>query len=182
MSECKGSNLVFIRKIVQAAGPEKTEALLTKLSSEEKSAFQSALPSAWVSTVLVSRLFEIAADILFPGDSQGLRLLGRELARDQFRSGIYRAFLRLSTVAFVISQVATIWQIYHRQGRATCTWEKNEKKCDIVVVDYPEFPAAFQEEVAGFLWGMAELTGVKNIRILRDSANPQAWKWTILWE
>ncbi len=181
MPRSKGTNVVFLRKLMEKRGPTAEADFLARLEPEEKRIFATALPISWVPSEMVAHMLEVAAATLYPNDPLGLRWIGQDLARDNL-SGIYKSLLRLTTITFVIGQCAKLWNIYQEQGRAHAEKDSQENRAVVVVEEYPDLPQAFHEEIAGYILGTAEFTGVRNIRVTPDLSQPQAWKWIVTWD
>jgi len=180
MAKCKGTNIVFLRKVLGAAGTAAESQFLEKLTPAEAESYRTALPVSWLAAETTTRLFEAAAEVLHPGDAQGIRRLGRELARDNLK-GIYRALLRMTTISFVVGLSARLWGMYHDQGKASAWRDPERNRVVVTVTDYPELPKKFLDEIAGYIFGVAEFTGVKNLKVEKDAQDPRAWKWSVTW-
>lgn len=180
MTNCKGTNLTFLRKLLLTYGPAALAECESRLTPEQRTAFASTLPVSWVPVDLVAAVFEAVASVVHPNDPEGVRKLGQALAHDNL-SGIYQSLLRLATIPFALAQVALLWRIYQDHGRAKAVQVKGENRAVLTVEEYEDLPATIQEEIAGYVIGVGEMVGAKNIRVVRDGSNPQAWKWTITW-
>ncbi len=111
----KGIGVVFVRSALRGAGADAETKVLTQLTAEERRVYEQTTASEWVSIEVASRLFELAAPVVHVGKVLPLRLLGRDLARDNM-SGAYRVFLRVLSVEFILGQTARLWSTYHRHG------------------------------------------------------------------
>lgn len=176
----KGTGAVFMRSFIRATNPAIEERVLAKLSPEDADRYLKTLEFDWIPIGSITRIFEAAAPLLFPGHHEGLRLIGRAMAYDHLR-GIYRIILRVTTVPFVISQTARLWSTYHRRGSARL--ERNEPQLvHFVVSDYPDLPERFRECLCGYIHGVMELCGARDIRIAKSNDNPSAWLWRVSWK
>ena len=119
--------------------------------------------TSWLPVEDVSRYFDVAAPLLFPGHPTPLRELGRVGAQHHLR-GIYRVLVRVTTVTFVAEQAATIWATYHRAGRASCDRGTDPNQVLLMVEDHPTLPTRFLEYLSGYLIGTAELTGARDVK------------------
>jgi hypothetical protein len=180
MTNCKGTNLTFLHKLLQTYGPPAVAAFDARLTPEQRAAFATALPVSWVPVDLVAAVFEAAAAVVHPNDPEGVRKLGRALAEDNL-AGIYQSLLKLATIPFAIGQVALLWRIYQDHGRAHAAQVKGENRAVLTVEEYEDLPVTIQEEIAGYVIGVGEMVGAKNIHVVRDGSDPSAWKWTITW-
>lgn len=180
MAKCKGTNLVYLRSVFEKRGPEATAAFTSRLSPDELKSFQTAFPITMVQVEEIANIFQHAAAVLYPGDPRGLRRIGYGLAQDNLK-GVYRSLLRFATIPFVAGQAAKLWSVYQDRGRARADKDLDRRRVVFTVTDFPELPKAFLEEVAGYLEGVAALTGAKDIRVVPDGSDPEAWRWTVTW-
>ena len=177
----KGTGAVFVRSFVRSRGPEAEARLLAKLSPEDAERYLRTLAFDWIPIATISRIFEAAAPLAFPGNADAMRLLGREMARDHLR-GIYRFLLRITTVAFVMTQTARLWSTYHRKGVAHLAENTAPNMITLVVSDYPELPDRFRECMCGYIVGTIELVGVQEIRVHKLGDASSQWQWRISWK
>ena len=108
----KGIGAVFVRTSVRRVGAGAEGKLLVQLNPEERRMYEDVTASQWVPITFATRLFELAAPIVHPGKPLALRLLGRDLARDNL-NGVYRIFLRVLSPQFVLAQNARLWSTYN---------------------------------------------------------------------
>ena len=176
----KGTGVVFMRSFVRAMNSALEPRLLAKLPPEDAERYLKTLEFDWIPIGSITRIFEAASPLLYPGNHEGLRLIGREMARDHLR-GIYRIMLRVTTVPFVVAQTARLWSTYHRRGRAHMT-RQEPHLIHFVVADYPELPERFRECLCGYIQGVMELVGAREIRVAKSNDNANAWLWRVSWK
>ncbi|MBX7193652.1 MAG: DUF2378 family protein [Sandaracinaceae bacterium] len=176
----KGVGVVFVRTQLREAGASAERAVTTQLTDEELRTYTTTTASSWVPIEHVARMFDLAAPVLHPGKPLPLRLLGRELARDNLR-GVYRVLLRVMSVEFVISQSARLWGTYHRRGAARLV-RVAPREVDFVVSDYPRLPERFRECMCGWIVGTLELVGAQKPLVTKIDDDPSAWHWHIRWQ
>jgi hypothetical protein len=152
---------------------------LAALSEEERRVYASTLEFHWVSIEFITRLFEVAAPLVFPGRADGLRRVGREMAFDHLR-GIYRIVLRVVTVEKVIEKSARLWSTYHQAGTAKLH-RLGPKLLQFSVYDYPTLPELFRECTCGYIGGVFELCGVNDIRVSRMDESSRVWHFRMSW-
>jgi hypothetical protein len=181
LADVKGTTLVYLQQEFKRKGEAAEKKFLSRISPDEAKLYQSALPIAWFPLEPVTRILAAGAEVLFPGDAQGLRKLGHGMAQDNL-TGIYKILIKLTTVPFLIAQVAKLWGTYHKQGRAYVIREGEAKRAVLVVEDYPEMPAKFRELNSGYIIGALELTNAKKVTVEHDGSDPEAWKWVGTWE
>lgn len=176
----KGTGAVFVRSFVRSRGPEVEARLLAKLSPEDGERYLRTLEFDWIPIATITRIFEAAAPLTFPGNADAMRLLGREMARDHLR-GVYRFLLRVTTVAFVMTQTARLWRTYHRKGVAQLAEYNAKNMITFVISDYPDLPERFRECLCGYIAGTMELVGVREIRVHKFGDSSQ-WQWRVAWK
>ncbi|MFH1811137.1 MAG: hypothetical protein ABIJ09_20520 [Pseudomonadota bacterium] len=178
MPRSKGSNVVTVRKLVQAAGVE--DALLARLSAADVDTYHATLAVSWVDIEVVARIFAAGAAVLFPGDVRSLRRLGRAIAEDNMR-GMYRLILRVISIPFAIGQSARIWGTYNDAGRMTVEREPDQPRLRLVVQDYLDFPDATLEETAGYVEGVALLCGARSAQAEGWREGDRRFGWRVQW-
>jgi len=52
----------------------------------------------------------------------------------------------------------------------------------VVVTDFPELVPSQLELISGYITGILDLTGARNIRVTINNKNPNAWKWKFTWK
>lgn len=179
MPRCKGSNIIFIRKLLHDTGPEAEQAFEHRLSSEEAHLFRTALAISWIPVETMAHYFDVLAEVVYPGNPRGLREIGKGLAHHNL-TGVYKFFVKIASVPFVIQQCAAIWSVYQEQGKPSAV-QDGDGRGRFVVEDFPELPASFREEISGFLEGVLEMTGARQIQVVQDPANPKSWVWNLRW-
>lgn len=179
MARVKGTDVVGLRKIFADRGSQLENTFKDRLTPEQLQLYTRLLPSTWTPIDDWLGLLTIATDVLFPHDREPWVSLGKSLAEQSYGS-VYRVFLRVPTVKFVISRGAAIWNTYYDTGtvRATST---GPKLIELAVDDFPELPLEFREAARGHILVLLELTGAQPIAVRPDYTNPRSWRWEIEW-
>jgi hypothetical protein len=180
MNGYKGTGVDFVRKLLKARGAD-AAALEQKLSPSDTETFHSATTMSWVPAETAVRIFAAAAELLYPGDPRGVFELNRLMAKDNM-SGIYRILLRVVSVPVLMARAAKLWSTYHSRGRGRAEGDPEDRAGTFIVEDYPECPLGLLPFIAGFLQGVLEMAGAKNINVAIDSSNPHQWRWRVTWE
>jgi len=76
---------VFVRRLVQSKEPEVEAQLLATFNEEDKCYYHKALATDWVPIDFIARLYESAAPLVHRGRVNGIRELGKDLARDNLK-------------------------------------------------------------------------------------------------
>jgi hypothetical protein len=178
MLTVKSVDLVTIRKMIQA--PKTLEAILAKLSPENRALFMKTCVSEWLPLQTNAEFLQICSEVIYPRDSLGLEKMDQEVARITY-SGIYRAFLRIASVDFLIKRTAAIWHLYYNKGEAKAEKEAAQRVI-LAVNGFPELTQAHRKYIRGYVAGMVELTHASQIRVEHLDNDPQHWKWVTEWE
>lgn len=181
MAVYKGIGIVAIRRLVQERGGTTEAQLLQQLEPEEAALYKYVTSTALIPIEIANRLLLKAGPLLFPDDPEPLVALGEAIAKDNLR-GPYRHLVRPATIPVLIRQASKIWRLYHARGHAWAEAGPAPGSAIFVVRDYPELPDSFQEMLAGFIRALVGITRKKNIRVIRDSSDCQAWKWMVYWD
>jgi hypothetical protein len=179
MANVRGTSISTLRKILQTAGPDSERVFLASLTPDLLDLYKHALHATWTPIEKQIRLYLAAAKVLFPGRPQPLHWLGRELA-DKIYSGIFRIFLRIPSVSFVLSKHAQIWAMYFDQGEAR-TENVTRRGGDMVVAGFASLPREMREIVGGHISVLLERAGAAEVRVVLDDADPEAWRWKVTW-
>ncbi|MCD4813597.1 hypothetical protein K8S19_07895 [bacterium] len=180
MAKTKGTDVVALRKLFAGVGEEKLDAFREKLAPELFSVFENIIHTSWTPIQEQTDIYEAAARVLFPGDPERMHTLGKAMAARSY-STVYKLFLRIPTIQFVLSRVAIMWRSYHDKGEATVEGFENNQGI-FIVRKYPDLPRKMRVVIGGHLEILLELTGAKNIKILVRDNDPDAWHWDCLWE
>lgn len=180
MANYKGTTIKTIRKLVKDQGHEREEALRLKLGPEARQAYDQALPTDWLPIEVGAELMQKAAEVLFPGEADGLRRIGLRNARETL-TGVYRVFLKIPSIEFVLKRLANIWRTFFDQGQAAVV-DYTGKHATLVVTEFPDYPTVLRESICGFIIGLLELTGARNVRVVKRDLDPRAWRWDIDWQ
>lgn len=178
MAKVKASDLLIVKKLVQEAGVEAK--LLAAVPPDVLRTYQTSGATSWIEVAHEAKCLETAAEALYAGDPLGLRRLGREVARHQFR-GIYKVFLAIPSVDFIVKRVSNVWRTQYDQGDARVE-NLGPKSGELVAFGLPDMTLVQREYVCGYLQGILELTGAKNIRVSKQDSVPQAWRWLMTWD
>jgi hypothetical protein len=177
MGAYKGMPLVLVR---QWAAQARVEGKLYEgLSPEDQRQLRIVMATSWVPVELATRVFLVAAPLLFAADPAPLRRLGRELAADNFR-GVFRYVAQLSSVEGLLNRTALFWRAYHDQGQAQAH-RVHERLVRFEVTGYPGLPERMRETICGWLAHAIELTGATQVSVTKSDENEQIYRWAVSW-
>ncbi|MBN1595448.1 hypothetical protein JW933_05935 [candidate division FCPU426 bacterium] len=179
MPKTKGTDIAALRKILKKAGSEKEQQFLERLAPELADLYQRSIHTTWNDIHMQTALYEAAALMLFPGEPEYMMELGKEMARHSY-STVYKIFLRIPTVEFIMERAAIVWRSYHDQGQAEVT-EIHPGSGTFVVHGYPELPRKMREVIGGHIYVLLEMTGARGIIVKTLDTNPRCWEWKMQW-
>ena len=180
MAEVKASGVQTVKKLIAAAPGGSAERFRASLRPETARILEASGATTWIPFDVELEVFERAADVLFPGDPQGLRRLGYTVGRKQFQ-GLYRIFLTVATVEFVIKRSTQIWNTIYNAGSARVT-DVSAHGGTFIAEGLPDQLPGQREYICGYLQAVLEMTDVGNVRVRREDSDPQAWKWIFTWK
>jgi uncharacterized protein (TIGR02265 family) len=180
MPNTKGTDVIALRKILQERGPEFERGFQQSLNPELRELYINIMATSWTPVEKQTALYAAAAQALYPGDPEPLRQLGRAMAQRSF-TGIYKIFLRLPTIQFIMSRTAEVWRTYYDAGEAAVENMANHQG-EFVVRKFPELPRQMREVICGHLSVILELTGAKQSAVTLVDKDPNAWRWQIAWQ
>lgn len=178
MAKVKASDMLIVKKLLQEARVEPK--LLAACPADVLRTYQTAGATSWIELAHEAHCLEIAARVLYGGDPEGLRRLGREVARHQFR-GIYKVFLAIPSVEFIVKRVSSVWRTQYDEGEARVE-DLSHRSAVLVAAGLPDMTPVQREYVCGYLQGILELTGAQQVRVSKQELDPQAWRWSLSWE
>jgi hypothetical protein len=176
----RGMNIISLRKVFEKAGKEKENQFLSQLSPELYKIYKMTMATSWNSENLAVELYQEAVRVLFPDQPKSLRLLGKNMAEITY-SGIYRFILRIPSIPFVMKRVAHLWRDHHDTGQGTIEDYTGKSLC-FYVRGFPELLTEIREVICGHIQVLAERTGAKNVQVVIEDENPEAWCWKVHWE
>jgi hypothetical protein len=176
----KGTCICYIRRLIKSQGADVEAAYLAKFTPEEVKEFHTTVPASWVSEAFAAKVGVTAGQILRPGDPTATRQMGRGLALDDYQ-GIYKVLFRIATIPFIMNQAPLLWKTYHDTGRAYSERMGEDNKLYFIVKDYPDMAEGWRELLCGYIQGVLEQTGGKNIKVIRDRPDADTWRWIITW-
>jgi len=177
-AQIKAATISFIKTRMHALANGSEERLLARLQPAARTSYVGAMPISWVPMNHADSIYAAAAEILYPGVAHPIRELGRDAGRASF-SSIYRVLLRVLSVPYIMEQAAKLWHTLHTHGDITA--EKVEPNCVLVTVsNHPSMGEAVRESAAGQFAVLVELTGARDVQVVRDD-RPPVWRWRVSW-
>lgn len=181
MGNFKGIGLVFVRDKVQRWGDSAAAEFVEQLTPPDRERYVRVLATTWVPVDAADRILACAARYLYPGDAQGLRHIGREMASDHL-TGVYRILMRDTSVPHVLGQTAHYWSAYHDAGEAAAAGGTQPGTASLVVTGYPTLPHRVRSFLDGYIYGVMDVAGARNGLVIRNDRDPSAWRWELSWD
>lgn len=179
MANVKASDVVTVRGMAVEKGAETVQRITAALEPEVARLFQQTSATVWIPFAAEGAILQAAAGVFYPQDPRQLETLGREVARRDF-TGIYKVFLSMATVAFIVKRAGLIFRTFYDGGDIRIE-NLASGRGSFVIVDLPDLTAVQRRYIGGFLTGLLELTQAKDVRVTRDEQDPRAWRWHLTW-
>lgn len=160
----KGTPVRSLQKFIESElTNEQKAAVLDRLPAEFAARFR--IPILATETVPVhflNRVTEEAARVRGEPVEQFARRAGREAAGEAVR-GIYRFFALVLTPPALLGKASSMWGSLYNRGEMRVD-EQTDNGARIRILNFP-FELAGCARVTGWIERLAEMTGVKNIRV-----------------
>jgi uncharacterized protein (TIGR02265 family) len=178
----KGSPVRSLQKFIEAElAPKQRDAALDAVPELGARMRGPILPTETIPVAALNRLTEEAAKIKGEPLEQFARRAGRQAAGDAVR-GIYRFFALVMTPAALLSKASQMWSALYNRGELQVT-DQTDHGATIKLLDFPSETAGCGR-TTGWIERMAELTGVKNVRIQQTQCYAKGaphCEWNITW-
>ena len=179
----KGSPVRSLQKFIEGElTPEQRESVLDALPAEYAVRFRSPiLATETVPVHMLNRFTAEAARAKNEPVDVFARRAGREAASDAVK-GIYRFFALVLTPPALLSKASHMWSSLYNRGEMRVD-EQTDTSARIRIMNFPS-EAAGCARVTGWIERMAELTGVKNIRVEQTQCFAQGGaccEWRVSW-
>jgi hypothetical protein len=179
----KGSPVRSLQKFVQAElTPEQRESVLRALPGEYASRLRGPiLPTETIPVTVLNRMTEEAARSKGEPLDAFARRAGREAAGDAVK-GIYRFFALVLTPSSLLSKASQMWNSLYNRGDMRVE-NQTDHGATIKLLDFPSESAGCAR-ITGWFERMAELTGVKDVRIQQTQCYAKGaphCEWNITW-
>ena len=179
----KGSPVRSLQKFLEAElTPEQRQTVLDRLPAEYAARFRSPiLATETVPVHMLNRFTEEAALARNEPVEEFARRAGREAAGDAVK-GIYRFFALVLTPPALLSKASQMWSSLYNRGEMRVD-EQTDTSARIRITNFPSETAGCAR-VTGWIERMAEMTGVKNIRIQQTQCYAKGaphCEWSITW-
>jgi uncharacterized protein (TIGR02265 family) len=180
----KGSPVRSLQKFIDAElTPEQRDRVLQSLPPEWTTRFRApVLATETVPVHMLNRFTEEAAKAKGESVEAFARRAGREAAGDAVK-GIYRFFALVMTPTALLGKASQMWSSLYNRGELRVE-DQSDKSARIRLTNFPSEMAGCSR-VTGWIERMAELTGVKNIKVEQTQcyAKGGEWcEWKLTWQ
>ncbi|HEX8173412.1 MAG TPA: hypothetical protein VF824_22950 [Thermoanaerobaculia bacterium] len=179
----KGSPVRSLQKFIDAElTPPQREAVFAALPPEYAKRFRTpVLATETVPVHMLNRFTEESAKAKGETLEAFARRAGREAAGDAVK-GIYRFFALVMTPPALLGKASQMWSSLYNRGELRVD-SQTEKSAHIRLANFPSEVAGCSR-VTGWLERMAELTGVKNVKVVQTQCAAKggaACEWDLTW-
>lgn len=179
----KGSPVRSLQKFIDAElTGEQREKVLQSLPPEWATRFRApVLATETVPVHMLNRFTEEAAKAKGEAVEAFARRAGREAASDAVK-GIYRFFALVMTPTALLGKASQMWSSLYNRGELRVE-DQNDKSAHIRLTNFPSEMAGCSR-VTGWIERMAELTGVKNIKVEQTQCYAKGaacCEWKLSW-
>ena len=179
----KGSPVRSLQKFIDAElTQDQKDAVLDRLPAEFAARFRSPiLATETVPVHLMNRVTEEAARAKGEPLESFARRAGHQAAGEAVK-GIYRFFALILTPAALLGKASHMWSSLYNRGEMRVD-EQTENSARIRILNFPS-EAAGCSRVTGWIERMAELTGVKDIKVVQTQCFAKGGaccEWRLSW-
>lgn len=179
----KGSPVRSLQKFIERElSPDQRQTVFGSLPAEFAGRMRGTiLPTETIPVHVLNQMTEQAARAKGEPVEQFARRAGQEAAADAVK-GIYRFFALVLTPSALLARGSQMWSALYNRGRLTVT-DQTDHGATIKLLDFPSEIAGCSR-TTGWIERMAELTGVKNVRIQQTQCYAKGaphCEWSITW-
>jgi predicted hydrocarbon binding protein len=179
----KGSPVRSLQRFLQAElTPAQYLALFDSLPAEFSARLREPiLPTETIPVYLLNHMTEEAAKARGESVEQFARRAGREAAAEAVK-GIYRFFALVLTPTALLSRASQMWSSLYNRGEMRVE-NQTDRGATIKLMNFPSEIAGCAR-ITGWIERMAELTGVKGVRIQQTQCYAKGGphcEWSITW-
>jgi hypothetical protein len=179
----KGSPVRSLQKFVEAElTADQRETVLRSLPGDYSDRLRGpVLPTETIPVSILNRMTEESAKLKGEAIEAFGRRAGREAAADAVH-GIYRFFALVLTPPALLSKASQMWHSLYNRGDLRVE-NQTDRGATIKLIDFPS-EAAGCARITGWIERMAELTGVKDVRIQQTQCYAKGGphcEWSITW-
>lgn len=175
----KATNICALKKLIKQKGDSIENDLLCKLSPTSTELYHRVIATDWISSDESREIFIEGARLLFPNNPERMVLLGRTIAQLNM-NGVYKIFIKIPKISFIIKRVAVMWNTFYKDGKAHVT-DLKDNSLIIQVDDFPDFEDFHVGLTRGYMLELLNMTGAKDGSVRFDDKKPSTIKWHVSW-
>lgn len=165
--QVKGTSLLATEKFVrQQFGSDGYERFLQALPPASRDLYTSTVlsPKWYPITEAFYRPMETVCGMFYGGKTQGAREMGRFSAMEGLR-GVYKVFVRIASVDFVLKKTANIFATYYQPGKMEVA-ERGDRRIVLRMTGVVQPHVLLEERICGYLEGALEVCGEKDCKVM----------------
>jgi uncharacterized protein (TIGR02265 family) len=179
----KGSPVRSLQKFLEAElSPAQHRVVFESIPPEFSTRLRGPiLPTETIPVHVLNRITEEAARVKGESVEQFARRAGHEAAADAVK-GIYRFFALVLTPTALLSKASQMWSSLYNRGEMRVE-NQTDRGATIKLMNFPSEVAGCAR-ITGWIERMAELTGVKDVRIQQTQCYAKGGphcEWSITW-
>lgn len=176
----KGSAFLALERVVRRRGTDLERRWLAAVPPAERIIYQAGNSSKWYPCPggPPNGVTE-AGKLLFPGDPEGLRRLGKLTAPESV-FGIYNVLVHVTSITYFLKCGSFVWNLFHDVGKASIA-DIERTQAVFILQQLPGLPDWFRMFISGFIEGVLEEVGARDVRVTHLAGDPQAWAWELKW-
>ncbi len=168
-----------INYIKEVYDSEEFAEVLQQMSAEyRKEAGDNILASHWYPIEVLHEIHSILAS-RHPEETN-LHFKMGQFSADRSLRGVYRIFLKVGNLGYIMNKAATVWGLYYSEGKMELL-EREKKSVIVQVTEFPGITQAFCERLLGYMQKVGELNGETlleyGIKDMTDNSCQLYFKW-----
>jgi hypothetical protein len=165
LGNVKCTSFLSLKQYWPSLGPDTESRFIQSLPPALAEVYSNLTPGKMLPIETTVAMNEVFGRFLFPQDPESEQLvkLGVLLANLDL-NGIYKLLLKITSVPYAIQQSAVLWQTFHDQGE-TFIEQPDKNHLFYLIFDYPTMPLKYRIFLSGWIKGLLEICGAKNISI-----------------
>jgi len=164
--EVKGSVLQSVPKFIEKKfGRPAVRKWMDGLQPDARSAYSATiLPSGWYPAIPLLALPTVRlCDLFYGGNMRGAWESGHFSAEEGL-SGLYRAFIAVSTPHFVIKKATTVLPTFYRPVAIELT-QLERRECTVKITKFPDPHPALDARIGGWIEQCICMAGAKGVKV-----------------
>jgi hypothetical protein len=175
-----GSSITAMRQVFKNYDKAKEARFIKKLSPAAKLLYTARKADKWIDIYTFDEICEKASKTLYGNDRNGLYKLHLLLAEISF-SSMPKIILSIIPIESLFKIAGKLWRTIHDGGEAEIVWI-NKHSADVIIYNYPKAPIGILAALKAQMSVLVASTGKKNIKIVFDDRDVNAWRYHLTWQ